>query len=382
MASFGPGWTLEDQTKKRDLDKRIQVAHNDGKKYEHKSAGYYKNLQEVLNLEAEHADLLRRVNERAYSEVGNTYFLKRKQEHQDSFDEFVRRARNAERMAKRQSVRQSFNSFAAAKDLRAARAAFVTLLSSLKENTSRGNQAQFKANLADRYGVKSGEGSDKYFWTPVHGWTLSSFVKAAHIFPLQYGQTTMTYVFGKEAEGEINDARNGLFLPIRVEEKFDKYEVIIVPCGQHSNPPEYKWVVLDKNILNTECIPGQMTFKDLHGQRLVFQNDFRPRARYLYFHYLEAMRHRAKIPRMSGQRPSDHPEITMQELTKAWGTSGSYMRDNMILAFIEDLDHDLGDKFKTHVKDHSFAASDDDEAAFVKAVSQLDIEEESDDEDD
>jgi hypothetical protein len=35
----------------------------------------------------------------------------------------------------------------------------------------------------------------------------------AHTFPLSLGHKSMEYIFGEDAEDEINKARNGLFLP-------------------------------------------------------------------------------------------------------------------------------------------------------------------------
>src|SRR5437016_1259602 len=101
----------------------------------------------------------------------------------------------------------------------------------------------------------------------------------------------MTYIFGPEAEYEMNSAKNGLFLPRVIEEAFDKYQLVIAPADADSKPREWKFLVLDRSGLwNVEAVP-RTTFGKLHQSRLRFPDRiaFRPRARYLYFQYIMAM---------------------------------------------------------------------------------------------
>ena len=51
---------------------------------------------------------------------------------------------------------------------------------------------------------------------------------------MEQGQDSMNYIFGKDAKGEIDKTRNGLWLPANFEENFDKFKVVI--CYQPSSP--------------------------------------------------------------------------------------------------------------------------------------------------
>ncbi|MCJ1466017.1 hypothetical protein MMC07_004636 [Pseudocyphellaria aurata] len=110
-------------------------------------------------------------------------------------------------------------------------------------------------------------------WSPVRGdWVeRGEKIKAAHMFPLSIGQETMTYLFGEDADGEISKAANGLFLPFDVEEKLDRYQVVIVPCETETKPQEWKFLVLDRgglwntalNSLGKDCTFADGDFRTL-----------------------------------------------------------------------------------------------------------------------
>jgi HNH endonuclease len=61
---------------------------------------------------------------------------------------------------------------------------------------------------------------------------------AAHIFPLSLGQMSMEYIFGEDAEDEINRARNGLFLTPLVDRAYDAHQITIVPDGPQTVPQD------------------------------------------------------------------------------------------------------------------------------------------------
>lgn len=345
----------------------MKAAHKLGNRFDRTTKEHWSYLRDALKLEAERTDLERRVAKRAISDFENADFEQVEGEHLSSDnEELLERVRDAEKICETFIARQYLHSFAGAKDLRATRAAFVTLLSSMKETKPCGKRGSFVAELGKEYGKEIRPGIVQYVWTPIYGWAHRVNVKAVQIFPLQYGQATMDYVFGKDAYRELNNALNGLFLSRDFKDRFDKYQVIIVPFDTHSDPPEYKWLVLNRNLLDTPIITGWMTYGDIHEKKLIFRTDFRPRARYLYFHYLEAIRHHSKTLR------NDQPKIDFSELTNAWCRSGSYIRENMIRAFIEDCGNDINDDDKERIREHSSIGIQDDEIEQItKAVGEL-----------
>jgi hypothetical protein len=70
----------------------------------------------------------------------------------------------------------------------------------------------------------------------------------------------------------------------------------------------------------------------LDGAKVEFRNNYRPRARYLYFHFC------VQILRLTwGYRRKD-AEILKKELGRVfWGTPGRYLPKNMLQAFVNEL---------------------------------------------
>lgn len=263
------------------------------------------------------------------------------------------------------------------------RAAYLELVLAMQTRTSRKRQQSFVESLCDNYGSIT-MGRMQHVWDPVRGdFTHRSALTACHIFPLAMGQKSMTYIFGEEAEDEINRARNGLFLPPEVEPAFDKHEIVIVPDGVQTTPQDYRIIVLDKSgRWEYPAFPGGDPWKDLHGKKLRFQpgNNFRPRSRYLYFHYIVSMLiHYRNRNVKHGTHSVELPEANMPELSKLWATEGKYLRKNVMLAFIEGLGHELlpSEDVLGHADDD---IPDNEGEAATKGIEELDLV--SSDEDD
>ncbi len=262
------------------------------------------------------------------------------------------------------------------------RASYLELMLSLLSKTSRTNQADFVRDLTGKYGTKS-MGKMKYVWSPVNeDWVIRD-VKAAHLYSLALGQSFMTYVFRSDAEHEINRVQNGLFLHSGVEKAFDKHFLTIVPFEENSK--EWKILILDRGGLWNSSAPflgSNKTFADLHQTKLEFQpgNSFRPRARYLYFHYVTAMLRLGRSKKAEKAGMSSHiAEATTPALTKFWGTQGKYLRDNMIMAFIEGIGHDDGLPVDLEdLRSHAMKRMPNETTQMIKTAEQLNVE--SDDE--
>lgn len=218
-----------------------------------------------------------------------------------------------------------------------ARAAFLELLISQWTRTKRTGQSAFKEDLKKQYDNSKGG-----IWSVTLGKYVAQEVKAAHIFPLQLGQAVMSHIFGPEADGEINTARNGLFLPAPIERAFDKHQIAIVPRNE-TTPTEWKWMVIDRSGLWTTLAEFDKTFADIHDAPLTFPPEAtRPRARYFYYHYMMAMvLHGRKNQTGRAGIKEGVADATVPELARVWATQGRYLRDNMIRAFIEELGHSL-----------------------------------------
>ncbi|KAK2814105.1 hypothetical protein FQN50_000509 [Emmonsiellopsis sp. PD_5] len=262
------------------------------------------------------------------------------------------------------------------------RAAYLELFWTLQSIPPPPHQPEFVNNLCEYYG-DTGPGIYLEVWDVVFGtFQRRNNLTAAHIFPWCMGQRSMDYIFGEQAEGQLNSARNGLFLHPDIKNAFDKHQVVVVPDGPQTTPQEYKFLVLENGLF--DCCPtvnSDLKYKDLHGRRLRFQpdNPFRPRACYLYFHYLQAVLERIRSRNSAHGTQSSNRD--MLELLSLWTIQGKYLRKNLILAFIEAVGHGLPDEGKQDMLKHSNAEVAPDELARAKwSVERLDLD--SDDEDD
>jgi hypothetical protein len=70
----------------------------------------------------------------------------------------------------------------------------------------------------------------------------------------------------------------------------------------------------------------------LDGAKVEFRNNYRPRARYLYFHFC------VQILRLTWGKRRKDAEILKKELGRVfWGTPGRYLPKNMLRAFVDEL---------------------------------------------
>jgi hypothetical protein len=158
----------------------------------------------------------------------------------------------------------------------------------------------------------------------------------------------MDAIFGETDEPELFSPLNGLVISSHIETKFESGLFAIVPDvpdeptpddlqqWHNSRPREYKLKIINKDAkILAQMIPYvDKTWKELDGKKLEFRSDFRPRARYLYFHYcLQVLRH-AFTERFQGET------LRQSELTKpAWASPGKYIKRHMLLAFVEEIGH-------------------------------------------
>ncbi|KAI1355973.1 hypothetical protein F5Y01DRAFT_268171 [Xylaria sp. FL0043] len=224
----------------------------------------------------------------------------------------------------------------------------------------RSDQRAFKKNLLKDYNLEP-ERQDKtkrgLLWSVAHGnWVINELLTAAHIFPVSWGQKMMTEMCGEECKEELFSARNGLLLPTMIERAMDDWAIVIVPDLPNdptidevkpwiaSMPREYKFRVLDPNHpeLNKRLSASDEDTrfgKDLDQSPLVFRNDFRPRARFLWLWFTCA------ILKRFWSAPIHHaPEkLTAQFGKGMWATGGPYLRKDFVLGIVEEIGHEVSD---------------------------------------
>lgn len=324
----------------------------------------------------------REVAEEKGEEGGRINYLQRKVE-------FEEESETAARKIRRYKARERIMEAATTKNSASMRASYLELMMSLLSKISRANQDAFVIDLKNQYGSKVISKND-FVWNTVTGtWRYRADMTAAHLFPLSFGQATMTYIFGKDAEDEINKAANGLFLPGVIEHALARHKIAIVPCEGETDPQEWKWIVLDQGgqwYVPLEVLSETSTFADLHQRKLIFQpgNSFRPRARYLYFHYAMAIlrTERGKNTATAG-RGQYMPESTTPAIDQVWATPGRYLRESMTRAFIEGIGHeDPNDGGAEEMLSHAMEDLPNEMAKMLEDANEMKVESDQEEESD
>jgi hypothetical protein len=265
------------------------------------------------------------------------------------------------RMCKRQAKRVETEG----KPEKSGRRAFMELFTSSRlgmdivESAARrrdtSDQSNFRKNIEKAYGLMNAK-KDGLVWDVISGQSIpEDMTTAAHLFAYKHGQDVMTALMGEDVQNELFAPTNGLILPNSIEKHFDSGLFAIVPnmnensvaevsLWLNSTPKEYKIKILnfeskhlDQVVVQNKNLPnGQLTWRELHNRKLMFPNNFRPRSRFLYFHYM------VQILRKAWSNQSKAPEVLKKEFGAAvWGTKGKYLAKAQLRAFVDELGHEV-----------------------------------------
>ncbi|KAJ1715233.1 hypothetical protein NYO67_2619 [Aspergillus flavus] len=247
-------------------------------------------------------------------------------------------------------------------------------------------QSNFRQQLLVDY---ESERDDGLIWCPVsHGWIHSDHMTASHIFSYKHGQATMDAIFGRVRPAELFSSRNGLMLNSIIEKHFDSGVMVIVPnlperptdtmlskwVGQEVR--EYKLRIIDNTWQHLDRAINEdgLTWRKLDNRVLQFRGNYRPAARYLYFHYcVQVLRRAWKLG--PGQKTVFH--LTDEFGKPFWGTPGRYIAKNMLRALIEELGHE----YDNLLEGATLLSRGDDDLLLDTAVAQIAPIEEADNED-
>lgn len=380
-------FTEEEKVRLSEARSRYKNARKQASSEIYGSEEYWKQSKIELTTQRDIEDIQWSGLERA-SDTNDDYYHKARDKYLARRMELKWEYDSAVRREQRHKKRTTLLSLVKTNDLVSSRAAYVEFFMNKIRKTSRQGQGNLTINLKSTYGARTTSVGVKEVWSPVveGGWIPQGVVKAAHIVPLSVGQNPMNYIFGKDSDKEINSARNGLWLPGLFEEQFDKLKVVIVPTGQSR---QWQVLVVDKaRIWNSTAYwkdggkeVKKITFGDLHGAKLIFQNDAQPRARYFYFHYLCAMLNRSEKMKEKRLAMNEQETAGMRELSRAWGSEGSYLRENVILGFIERLGDSVDEEGAEMIRSHSGGSVAPNEVENLgSSIADMDLESDEDEE--
>ena len=255
-------------------------------------------------------------------------------------------------------------------------------------------------------------------WDPIIGkWGLQGGLHAAHLYAWRQVES-MDAIFGPGAKADIFSPVNGLFLGEELEKALDQGLIALVPDvdlelkeghlprdnvaernqrlrdWEKAQVKEYKVAVLDldnkqvKNTLSWSDKYGDLkTLAQLDGRQLTFRTHFRPRARYVWWTFMNA------VIQTAWRQKQNEKNVLRQEVAKAtryWGTRGRYVKKNMLRGFVDELGHDIESILENSIDDDDAGDTAPDAVAVIasetvfrtlEAAKEGEDDEDEDDED-
>lgn len=369
--STAPLWELQQDRENAVIE--IKKRRKELKPSSSYDSDFWSSKADLIGLDHERVELHRMVVFREYEHNGGTLSYS---DWEDSVTTALELRREGHALQQQETIaRYQAERLKATTPSKSLRQTFVKLFNSSKIGFNISTTGQGRRPTEDQSKMRSSmmrdycNGNIASAWESVLGmWVNARFVTAAHLFPWRSADT-MDQIFGEGAVNEIFSSYNGLFLDPEIESALDKGYLVIIPDQdiepqdpsfpkidqearhqrlkewERSNPKEYKVVVLDpkpdmmqKIIFDKNTGYPVETLAELHGRRLKFLNDFRPRSRYVWWTYLNA------LTQISWREKASTNTAIQQEVNKGtryWGTHGRYVRKNQLLGFVEQIGHDV-----------------------------------------
>ncbi len=240
-------------------------------------------------------------------------------------------------------------------------------------------QSNFRQALIKHYDAAHPDPKMETLWCPItRRWVSYTDMTAAHVFGFCSGEEMMYSIFGREAaESELSSPLNGILMSTKADQLFDKGRYVKVPALDENATPEenrewhddpskpYKIRVVESNTddMTKYIDDNKKTWAELDDELVEFRTSFRPRARYLYFHYVCSMLRRA------WKTPKKETVLVDQLGKKFWGTPGPYMRRAMLKAFVTEVGHEFEDILEGAQSDEDEEEQDD--TALAVAAEQI-----------
>ena len=155
-------------------------------------------------------------------------------------------------------------------------------------------------------------------------------IRAVHIVPHALGPELVDYIFGTGSGLRLDTADNCLLMHQDVERSFGNGNFVLIPVDA-SESPILRWRIQMTNLAAIDTDLGRVTLGDVDGKEVLFKNNNRPAARFLYYHFVMTLL-RNKWYRQPGwekywvELPTGRPFAAM----------GPYVRESMLLALAKE----------------------------------------------
>ena len=182
-------------------------------------------------------------------------------------------------------------------------------------------QTRMKDEAIARYETFKGAPKSGRHWCPItQDYHEKDSITAGHIIPYSLGPEVVDYICGPGAGLRLNSADNCLPMESKVEKHFDKGHFVLLPVDPTESPIK-QWKVQVTNDSALDRLVGNYgeELRDYQGRILVWQNEERPAARFLYYHFVVTLLRNSHYSKYS------HQYVSFCSIAKG-GYSGEHRR--------------------------------------------------------
>ena len=233
----------------------------------------------------------------------------------------------------------------------------------------------WKEDLRHHYNVYHPD-DNELLWCPImQQYRISDVRTAAHIVPHSLGFRNVGILFGEPDNGIdlIWSARNGLTMASILEKQFDKGDFVLIPdSSDPTKPQEYRLLLMNEKLRRHKVQDGDTTYGQLE-RRLVWKNEQRPGARFLYCHFVSTLLRYQKYEKSGwAEKYLNKPMGTI------WASPGPYLKRSVLKKLGEYLgDRGASQSFSQgtfEALEGQSSVADEDEELAAKDIASIDIE--------
>lgn len=163
-------------------------------------------------------------------------------------------------------------------------------------------------------------------WCPIaQDYFNAEQMKAAHIVPSRLGSGLVEYLFGPGSSSRLHTWDNCLILCNSVEGNFDKGNFVLIPAYPNESPIK-TWKIQLTNVAAKNSDMGHKVLAQLDGKNVLFKNDSRPAARFLYYHFVITL-----LRNRRDRQPGYEKHFVDLGSMRPFATPGHYLRQSMLL---------------------------------------------------
>ena len=224
---------------------------------------------------------------------------------------------------------------------------------STKRSTA--EQTQLRKSALITYESAKG-GKYGKLWCPIMRDYFDKWImRAARIVPRALGAGLVDYIFGVGTGSRLNTADNCLMIHEHAERALDNGNFVLVPANPNESPLR-TWTLKVSNTAAINNNFGCKGLRDYDSEHLVFKNDNRPAARFLYYHFVITL-----LRNKRDRQPGWERFCLDLPTGKPFATPGRYMRQSMLMALAKtagDLDAEAGARLLGEPDQETFMSAD------------------------